>query len=94
MTVDTSKLERELKFVALVKSTEETVRLGNEALQKIASIRNDLHLIGYQISRDACIRGAKTPRVRPTRSLLQGHHQRCPAPACADLYPTQYCQRR
>ena len=48
MTVDTSKLERELKFVALVKSTEEAVRLGNEALQKIASIRNGLHLVGIK----------------------------------------------
>ena len=48
MTVDTSKLERELRFAALVNSTEETVRLANEALQKIASIRNGLHLVGIK----------------------------------------------
>lgn len=48
MTVDTSKLERELKFMALVNSTEKAVKLSNEALQKIASIRNDLHLMGIK----------------------------------------------
>lgn len=48
MTVDTSKLERELKFAELVKSTDETIKLGNEALQKIASIRNGLHLVGIK----------------------------------------------
>lgn len=48
MTVDTSKLERELKFTALVKSTEEAINMANEALQKIASIRNGLHLVGIK----------------------------------------------
>ena len=45
MTVDTSKLESELRFAALVNSTEEIVKFSNEALQKIASIRNGLHLV-------------------------------------------------
>lgn len=48
MAVDTSKLERELRFAALVNSTEEAVRLANEALQKIASIRNGLHLVSIK----------------------------------------------
>lgn len=48
MTVDTSKLERELKFAELVKSAEETVKLGNEALQNLAEIRNRLHLVSIK----------------------------------------------
>lgn len=48
MTVDTHRLENELRFAALVNSTEEAVRLANEALQKIASIRNGLHLVGIK----------------------------------------------